>query len=272
MKKWKTRIKSLAKIRHVFSKQDRLYYFDKFKTWKQAEERAKKYGDAYEGENILQRVADSTQKVRNGEAVYEQDGVAYYEENNNYELISCLLYAYAMKGALDVFDFGGALGSTFFRYRSLLESIKVNWTIIEQPHFVEYGKENVPEVNFSYDISECNAKGNVILLSSVLGYLEDTYKTFEILLAQDAKFIIIDELAFSPDDKEIIMLQHVPSSIYQAVYPIRLLSLSKFKQFLRKNKYTIVWEWDYRFGCIPIFEGLKITDTLEKGFFLERLD
>lgn len=139
----------------------------------------------------------------------------------------------------------GALGSTFFRYRRLLDQYKGSWTIIEQEHYVEYGKKNIPEIEFKYDISECDKKIDVILFSSVLGYLDDTYGYLKRLLEQKVKYIIIDESAFSPNDIEMITLQYVPPSIYKAVYPIRLLSLTEFKSFMKEYGYEIVWEWDF---------------------------
>lgn len=255
-------------LKFLFGKERELYYFGKYATWEEAEKESEKYGAAYSSDNILERVSGATEKVRSGEGVYEQDGIVFYEENNNYELIAALLLVYSHRKSLRVLDFGGALGSTYFRYRKLLEPCECEWTIIEQKHYVEYGKNHIPEINFLYDIAECAKEVDVILLSSVLGYLDDTYAQFKRILEQKAEYVIIDELAFSPDDTETVMLQHVPARIYSAVYPVRILSLTGFKQFIKDNGYEVAWEWDYRFGNIPVCEGLKVYDTVEKGFLL----
>lgn len=219
----------IKKLEILLKKEKELYYFGKYAAWEAAEKESEKYGAAYSSDNILERVAEATQKVRSGEGVYEQDGIVFYEENNNYELIAALLLVYSNQKSLKVLDFGGALGSTYFRYRKLLEPCACEWSIIEQKHYVEYGKHHIPEINFLYDISECDKGADVILLSSVLGYLDDTYAQFKRLLEQKVEYVIIDELAFSPDDAETVMLQHVPARIYSAVYPVRLLSLTGFK-------------------------------------------
>ena len=257
-------------LRFLSKKEKELYYFGKYTAWEAAEKESQKYGASYSGSQILKRVADATQKVRQGEGVYEQDGIVFYEENNNYELIAALLWVYARQKSLKVLDFGGALGSTYFRYRKLLEPCESEWTIVEQRHYVEYGKKNIPEIQFLYDIAEYHKEADVVLLSSVLGYLEDTYGQFRQILEQGAEYIIIDELAFSPDDVEAVRLQHVPARIYSAVYPVRLLSLTEFKKFFDENGYECMWEWDYRFGNIPVCEGVKVYDTVEKGFLLKR--
>ena len=257
-------------LRFLSKKEKELYYFGKYTAWEAAEKESQKYGASYSGSQILKRVADATQKVRQGEGVYEQDGIVFYEENNNYELIAALLWVYARQKSLKVLDCGGALGSTYFRYRKLLEPCESEWTIVEQRHYVEYGKKNIPEIQFLYDIAEYHKEADVVLLSSVLGYLEDTYGQFRQILEQGAEYIIIDELAFSPDDVEAVRLQHVPARIYSAVYPVRLLSLTEFKKFFDENGYECMWEWDYRFGNIPVCEGVKVYDTVEKGFLLKR--
>lgn len=257
-------------VRFLLRKEKELYYFGKYATWKAAEKESEKYGAAYSSDNILKRVSEATQKVRSGEGVYEQDGIVFYEENNNYELIAALLLVYSRRKSLKVLDFGGALGSTYFRYRKLLEPCGCEWTIIEQKHYVEYGKNHVPEISFLYDVTEYQEEADVILLSSVLGYLDDTYAQFQRLLEQKVEYVIIDELAFSPDDEETVMLQHVPARIYNAVYPVRILSLTGFRRFIENNGYEIVWEWDYRFGNIPVCEGMKVRDTVERGFLLKR--
>lgn len=252
---------------------DKLYYFNRYDTYEQAEKAAREYGDAYQAENIINSVAEATQKVRRGEAVYEEDGVAFYKENNNHELLSSMMYVAALRGSLNVIDFGGALGSMYFRYRKYLDSINARWEVVEQEHFVEYGKKNVPEVTFNYKISDCNImEADLVLLSSVLGYFDDPYKYFHEILEQNVPFVIIDKTAFSADDTHVITLQHVPASIYKATYPVQLLSETQLLSFAQQHGYEVVWAWDYRFGSIPMKDGLKYTKTLEKGFLLRQIN
>lgn len=187
-------------------------------------------------------MAEATDAVRKGEALYEQDGVLFYEENNNYELIAALLYVYAVRGKLDVIDFGGALGSTFFRYKKLLASCKPSWEIVEQAHYVDYGKRSIPEITFHHRIDECSQDADVILFSSVLAYLEDPCALFGTCLDKGAEFVIIDETAFSRDDRDVITLQHVPESIHKAVYPLYLFSYSNFRDFVNQKGYEIIWD------------------------------
>ena len=234
----------------------------------------------YSDKSILDQVDEAIQKVRRGEALYEQDGVCFYQPNHNWELLSAMFYARTTMSlnSMYVLDFGGGLGSTYFRYKGLWDELGINWHVVEQKHFVERGRENVPEVRFHYTIDEAmnsedfSSKNNILLLSSVLMYLDKPYEMFEYMLSKDFEYIIIDESAFfiDEDTQDRIMLQHVPPSIYSAVYPLHVFGLSKFRDFIMKSGYEIFWEWTYRGGFIPIKEGLRLKNTIDKGFFLRK--
>lgn len=255
---------------------DNLYYFGKFDTWEEAlQESNRIVGGGYEAQTIIDRVDEATQKVRSGEALYEQDGVCYYKEDNNWELMTSLLYIKSMLGKVSVLDMGGALGSTYFRYRKLLADIEADWCVVEQRHFVDRGKERVPEIRFFYSVDEAVNAGNrpsTLLLSGVLMYLEEPYKMLRDMLDKGFQYVIIDESAFftQEDAKDRIMLQHVPESIYKAVYPAHIFGLNKFRKFWKECGYEIIWEWIYRGGQIQIKTRAGLKDTIDKGFLLKR--
>lgn len=253
---------------------DSLYYFNDFRLWEEAMAESDRLGGNYADQSIVEKVDESTQRVRRGEALYEQDGVCFFEENNNWELLASLFYAKSVLGDITVLDMGGALGSTWFRYRKLIEDVAAKWCVVEQQSFVERGKKNVPEIPFFYTIEEAitSCKPNVLLLSSVLMYLDDPYKWFKEMLSKDFAYIIIDENAFLTDEnsEDRIMLQHVPTSIYRAIYPLHIFGEKRFRNFIEKNGYEIVWEWQYRGGSIPIKNKLWFSNTVDKGFLLKK--
>lgn len=248
----------------------RLFYFGGAQQWEPVRKEADRMGDSYASEEIFQKVVAATETVRKGEAAYEQDGVCYHKTLVNYELISAFLYVYAKEKRLDVIDFGGALGSCWFRYRSLWEELEASWTVVEQQRLVSYGKEHITELEFAFSLDQCPDSANVVLFSGVLSYLERPYEILNEVLERKIPYIIIDEQAFHPQDKHTVMLQNVPPFIYRAVYPAHLFSLSEFKQFVTDRGYGI-WEWDYQFGNIPIRKDSQTyEDTVEKGFLLSR--
>lgn len=271
----------MARMNFRKNLKNQLYYFGDFSTWDEALKASQKLSGDYSDTSILDQVDEAIQKVRRGEALYEQDGVCFYQPNNNWELLAAMFYAETTinneASCMSVLDFGGSLGSTYFRYRNLFDELGIKWHVVEQKHFVERGIETVPEVRFHYTLDEAVNAGDhstnyVLLLSSVLGYLDRPYEMFEDMLSRDFEYIIIDETAFFIEETtpDRIMLQHVPSSIYSAVYPINLFGLSKFRDFVTKFGYEIFWEWTYRGGFIPIKEGSHLKDTIDKGFFLRK--
>jgi len=81
-------------------------------------------------------------------------------------------------GVLNVLDFGGSLGSSYFQNRELLKILPtIRWNVVEQAHYVKAGQTYIQDeqLRFYPSIHECLAenKVNAILLSSVLQYLSD---------------------------------------------------------------------------------------------------
>lgn len=247
-----------------------------YSSWHEAIEVSKRIGGDYENKNIIDQVVAATQKVRHGEAIYEQDGVCFYEPHNNFQLLTTIFYTKAMLGNISVVDFGGALGSTYFHYRDILSAIETKWCVVEQKHFVDCGKANVPEIDFYYNLDEALAsanKPNVLLLSSVLQYLDAPYKWLGDMLCKGFSYVIVDRTAFQYDikAKDKIVLQNVPASIYKAVYPLHLLGLEEFKCLIGKCGYEVIWEWSEYDDHIPLKKGLTFEETIDRGFLLHMI-
>lgn len=252
-----------------FSLEKVLYYYDSYPSWNEAQKAADSCGGGYERPEILKKVIAATNSVRQNKAAYEQDGVAFLEKKINYELLCSLYYVHLKESRLHVADFGGSLGSIFFRIREETRGLDLDWSVIEQKHFTEYGRRCIPEISFYDTLDECLEQKDcsVLLLSSVLGYLPDPYDMLREFLEKKIRYIVIDETAFWKG-KEQYMLQHVPESIYQAVYPVYLFELKRFRHFIRKMKYRIIFEWDYD-GSIPVKRRAGFQETADKGFLLE---
>jgi putative methyltransferase (TIGR04325 family) len=216
----------------------------KYSTW----EEAKKRSSGYDSDLILNKVSISAGKVRDGEAVYERDSVLFDEINYSYPVLSALLWIAAQnKGRLNVLDFGGALGSSYYQNKKFLDSIKeVNWCVVEQPDFTREGLQNfsTDRLHFFYSIEDCfkTYKVDVILLSSVLQYLSEPYTLLDQFLSKKTKFIIIDRTPFIVGDDRIT-IQRVHPSIYDATYPCWFFNKEKLISYL-SPKYENFFEFD----------------------------
>jgi putative methyltransferase (TIGR04325 family) len=242
-----SRIKSLARDwlpPAVFSTIQRLRhggqrYEGGFSTWTEAAAES----TGYNAEHILSVVLEATLKVQRGEAAFERDSVVFDKIEYAWPVTAGLMWAAARAGGtLNVLDFGGSLGSAYFQHFQLLKRVNhVRWNVIEQPHFTNVGKQQIQDKSlFFYDtIAECVAvtQPNVILLSSVLQYLEGYAAILEALTNIGASVLIIDRTPFSSEEK--IVVQHTPSSIYAASYPMRVFSKSVFMDRLYPHWHLI---------------------------------
>lgn len=251
-----------------------------FASWQEALDYCEKYnhGKGYESVNILDKVTQAIQEVRIGNAEFERDSFLFYEKDYNYPLLSALFLAFNgidNSRPVQVVDFGGSLGSTFFQNRSLFASMiqPVVWNVIEQKHFVDIGKKEVPEINFFYDIEELKMSSggecfDLLLLSAVIDYIPYP-EVFADLLEYPWKYILIDRSFYHPEDKEIIGIQTVPPSIYDAQYPLWLRSESKQNYMMTSKGFVEVMRWNSPFS-MPYLNDSGYTSIPLRGFLYKR--
>jgi putative methyltransferase (TIGR04325 family) len=205
-----------------------------FATWEEA--RANCTG--YDAKIILEKVLAATLKVKHGTAAFERDSVLFDEIEYAWPMLAGLMWAAASTGGrLNVLDFGGALGSSYFQNRNFLRTLNdVRWSVIEQPHFVEAGQKHLQDerLRFYKTVEECLAENqpNVILLSSVLQYLEAPINFIRKLNMIGATYLVIDRTPFTLNGKDRLVVQEVPAAIYSASYPMWIFSLPEFKHLL----------------------------------------
>jgi putative methyltransferase (TIGR04325 family) len=233
-----------------------------FHTWEAAASKC----SGYDADNILSKVLGATLKVKRGEAVYERDSVLFDEVKYSWPVTAALMLAAAQKRKLDVIVFGGSLGSSYFQNRRFLTGIAdVKWSVVEQANFVEAGKKYIEDdvLRFYPSIELCYEENspNVILLSSVLQYLEKPYDLFERLSRSSANLMIIDRTPFKAGNDDRIFIQKVPKNIYDASYPMWVLSKSNFMSMANKHwrliSETISPEGEFKINGIKFsFQGM----------------
>src|SRR6266487_218457 len=225
-----------------------------FVTWEDAKAASTGYADA----SILAKVTEATLKVRRGEATYERDSVLFDQIQYSWPLLAALMWAAARsRSRLTVLDFGGALGGGYHQNRRFLDGLgEVRWGVVEQPHYAATGRalfEN-EQLRFFDTIDECDAKlrPNVIVLGSVLQYLPDPDLVLQALERTSANVMIVDRTPFASIEQDRISVQRVPTSIYEASYPCRILSRKRIRALLSG------WNTLETFKCA---EGTMSTDV-----------
>lgn len=237
-----------------------------YKNWSEATKKCNGYDDAH----ILEECKKALQKVKNGEAVYERDGVIYSEVSYAWGILAGLQKAAIENdGKLCVIDFGGSLGSTYYQHIDFLKGIKnIDWCIIEQKHFVDCGKEYFEndQLKFYYSIEEALQyhKPNVLLLSSVVNYLEYANKWVDQFASLEIPYVIVDRTSFVKNHEDLITIQKNPNSNPEISYPCWFFHETKFvKRFKKYNKLADI---------NSEVSSLKIDDAQEvywKGFIFK---
>lgn len=217
-------------------------WFGDYTTW----EEAKKASSGYETDEILQKVRASLLKVKNGESVYERDSVLFNEIHYSWPLLSGLMLAAATCGEnLRVLDFGGSLGSTYYQNKKFLDQLdSVSWSVVEQKHFADAGKNDFADerLHFYDGIESCihEQDPNILVLSSVLQYIEKPYELLDELLKHNFQFVLFDRTPFSSNNQDRITLQVVSPKIYSASYPCWFFNETIFLDYFQAKGYALI--------------------------------
>lgn len=199
-----------------------------------AEARAASGG--YEDKAIVQKVLTATLEVCAGRAAFERDGVLFFSVEEDRPLLASLLeIARAAHGNLRVLDFGGSLGSTYWRHRNFLpKGDSLRWDVVEQNLFVETGRHHLGDtpLKFFLDVKEALAHGehDVLLCSCVLQYLEDPFEMLEKWSRLEIPYVLLNNLPLHSKRPDRLTVQYVPPSIYLATYPVWFFDREAFIQ------------------------------------------
>ena len=254
----------LEDIKIIFRKfiSNKYGYHGDYENWNRAHQNC----SGYSAENIVKKVKEATLKVKNGEAIYERDSVLFNSVEYSWPLLSALMWVAAKnKGKINVIDFGGSLGSSYFQNKQFLETIEVKWSIIEQDGFVRVGQELIQDdhLDFFYSVEEAVSKNgfpDLLIIACALPYLKQPYDLLVGLMKHNIPHLIIDNTPFNYEPRDRITIQKVPPEIYRASYPCWFLDYKKVVQTINES-YTIISEHE---NASSIYlDGRKIN---YKGF------
>lgn len=210
--------------------------------------------------------------VASGKAAFERDSVLFDEIQYSWPVLAGLMKAAADSGGyLRVLDFGGSLGSSYYQNRKFLEQLKeVKWCVVEQKNFVECGKRDFETdvLKFFSCIEDAaqSCKFNVVLLSSVLPYLEHPYDMLEQIIELGTGTVIIDRTPVLPGNADRLTIQNIPGTIYHASYPAWFFSEKKFLNFMDK-KYSLLVKFDTLGGEVRL--KTPVATAMTQGYIFK---
>lgn len=199
-------------------------YMGDYTSWNEALQECAGYDDS----GIIDKVIDSIEKVKRGEAAWERDSYLFYEEKYAYKLcaafLRCAIQNLKSRGkGLRILDIGGSLGSTWFQNGKYLRDIEqLEYVIAEQDHFVRYGHENLEEgiLKFikSTDAWEEQRRFDIIMMSASLQYIPAYKEIVARIKKARPRYIILDRILVG--ERKRICVENVPEEIYKSSYPV----------------------------------------------------
>jgi len=209
-------------------------------------------------------VKAATLRVARGDAAYERDSVLFDRVELSWPMLAGLLWTAARNdGRLRVLDFGGSLGTSYRQNREFLDDLlDVRWGIVEQPHYVETGRELFANgtLKFFHTIVECSAaiQPDIVLLGAALQYLPEPYTVLGELSETPARVMIIDRTPFADIGEDTITVQQVPPAIYTASYPCWIFSKRAFESRFPSGWKTAAW-FECSDGATSTSLGFPVT-------------
>jgi len=236
----------LKVIRNLKKKHNGLGFEGEYSSWDAA---AAACGTAgYAEQNILQKTLASVLAVKNNQAVFERDSVLFDEIQYSWPLLCSILLAAAdKKDELNILDFGGSLGSTYFQNKKFLDALpqKIRYGVVEQSHYIDTGNEKISDSNLRFykaitDFLSDAEEVHLLMLNGVLQYLSSYLEVLDDLLSKEIKFVCVDRAPFVRGGGERIMIQKVSEPIYKARYPHRFFEKNKFLQIFESHGYKVL--------------------------------
>jgi len=234
-----------------------------YRSW----DEARRESSGYDDHAVLEHTARAMRAVRDGQASFERDGVLLEQPELPLPLLAGLLRAAAENdGVLDVVDFGGALGSTYFAVRHFLAPLRaVRWRVVDLPETVALGRAEFTnaELTFHASLDEAGA-APVLLLSGSLQFLPEPHAFLEQALARPFSTIVLDRTFVTGGTRDRLTVQHVPAWIYPASYPAWF-----FQEPGLRAHFTPAWELLAAFNAL---DEPRLPDAYAaaRGFIFRR--
>ena len=247
----------------IFLRKKYAYFSGNFKSWDESLANIK---EGYQSKKLYNKVYKASLDVKHGKAIYERDGFCFNEEKYRWPVITFILHAEKQSNTdlFEILDFGGSLGSFYNQHIKFLSQIdNLSWNIIEQDQFVKMGKEEFENETLRFHNSIADYKKdnnpNLVLLSSVIQYIEKPFEILKDLIQISPEFIIIDRTPFTKNNYDCVMHQNLPKHVGGQIYPAWFFSEKNFLHFFNESNYYEYsrFECDEDFG-IGTFKGIVL--------------
>ena len=238
-----------------------------YKSWQEC----KKYCTGYDDASITEKVLSSILETKDQSGRYERDS-STIEGTPEFAFNSLRwMKSFAEGNRINLVDFGGSLGSSFFQLKPFLDDYSLNWNIVEQAHVAVVGKSKLEndQLKFFSNIQNIPNSSSIstFFSSSAIQYLQDPYKVLNDLNLAEFKYLIFDRLSAIEGEKDRLTIQIVPKKRYKAIYPCWFLSKKKFLNYLNELGFILIDSFSALGGNIAT---RSIPRSEYRAFILEK--
>lgn len=204
---------------------------------------AEKQCEGYDSDKIFNKVKKAALEVKNGNAVFERDGVSFNYKSTNYMLMMYMFQlVYQLGRPIVVLDFGGGTASAYTQHKEILKTANVvsKWYVVEQKHFVDFGRKELEDsiLKFKYAIEDIDEAIDFVLLGSCLQYLPEFKPYMDTLLKRRPWVIYVERTTFSAYD-DFYSIEEVHEPIYEASYATHIICKNKFIEYVEMFDYIL---------------------------------
>jgi putative methyltransferase (TIGR04325 family) len=217
-----------------------------YKTWT----KAVRLTTGYDKEHILEKVKTIHSAMKNSYLCNSGGEDIRYVRQYAWEVCAILLWiANQNKAHLNVLDFGGSLGTLYYQHNPFFNTLKMQWSVVEQPHYVKVGKAEFEDekLKFFFSVEDClremRTPIHCAVFGSVLQYLEEPHAILADVFKHKIRYILITRTGFTLNKPDRITIQKVPKSYYDASYPCRIFEERKFLDFFAQYGYKPILEY-----------------------------
>lgn len=164
----------------------------------------------------------------------------------DYPLATALASLLTTMDKLNVLDYGGAMGQTYFDICAKLPhaSERINYTICEVPSIVDAIPDQIKEIDnlkFIKSCDEINTPQDVVHCGSVLQYIEEWQKFFTTLFDKlKPKTFVLSDLLVGETPAFV-----TAQNYYDRVMPVQCLNINEFIKFWETHGYALFYRSRY---------------------------
>ena len=203
------------------------------------------HSDGWSSEQITRKQVAAARKVRDGEALVEQDGLVREHIPYSPTLLAFLMLVLERFRAIDIIDFGGGLGTNYHQYRKLTNclSAPIDWLIVERPDLVKIGVDSfaTTELKFTSDLNEALNRGKrALAFTSSFQYLDAPFERIDAAQLTQVEIIAFDKVFMGNTENDEVFVQHPDHRYYDATYPAWRFSRAAFLDRMQHRSFTLV--------------------------------